>query len=125
YSIIKADNTHFYVNTDRQFVKLEGRTPKLIGSPYDRTLQSLDEVTDCVGYHIIIRGHYLCVWTFPTEERTFVYDYKQDSWHEWSGWDGSEETRFNMDSHIFVPAWKKHLVGDFKNGNIYELTFDA
>lgn len=125
HSIIKANNTHYYLNTERQFVRLDGRTPTVISTPYDRRIQDLTTVTDCIGNHIAIRGHYLCVWTFPTEELTVVYDYKADSWSEWSTWDGSSDKRFRMNSHVFIPEWKKHIAGDFRSGALYELTFQA
>ncbi len=125
FSIVQADNTHFYLNKEKRFMQVAGRTPSIISTPYDRVLQGLTTVDDCFGYRADVRGHYLIIWTFPTEERSFCFDYKTKDWGEWSGFDDGQETRFRGSSYAIVDSWNKHLIGDYRNGNIYELTFDA
>jgi hypothetical protein len=125
YSILKADNTLAYLNDQRQIVQLQGRTPVLISGPYDRAIRTMGTVEDCFGARIDIGSHYLLAWTFPTEERTFVYDYKAKLWSEWDSYTGSEAVRFALNAHVFVKGWNRHFVGDPDTGRVWELTFDS
>lgn len=125
YSIVQANNTHYFLNRDRQFVRLEGRTPVLISSQYDKQIKQFDTVSDCFGYAVEFNEHYLIVWTFPTEGRTLVYDYKHDVWQEFTSFNvRGEETRYWMNAYTFVPSWNVHLIGDYRDGDIYPLSTD-
>lgn len=59
-------------------------------------------------------GHTHYVLTFS--DRTLVYDATERLWHyrKSQGID-----RWRVNSHTYV--WKKHVVGDYANGNLYEL----
>ncbi len=123
YSVIEADNTLFWFDSvERRFVTLQGRTPVDIGTPYDRVVKGFSTVSDCWASKIDIQGLYLVAWTFPTEERTLVFDYKAKEWSEWDGFLNAQSNRMRMHSHCFAPAWNKHFVGDPINGTIWELS---
>lgn len=123
YSIVQADNTLWWLDSDRRFIRMEGRTPTMISGPIDREIRDLTTVSDCWGCKIDIGGFYLIAWTFPTEQRTFVYDYRSGQWNEWKTFAGGSDTRFKMGSYVYVSDWDQHLVGDATNGNIFELSF--
>lgn len=123
YSVVKADNTLFYFDSvRRRFIQIQSRTPVDIGTPYDRTVKGFTTVTDCWGTKIDIEGLYLIVWTFPTEERTFVYDYKKKEWCEWNGFRSAMSNRLRIHSHCYAPAWNKHFVGDPLTGTVWQLS---
>lgn len=124
YSVIDADNTLWWLDSDRRFVKMVNRTPTLISTPLDREIRGFSTVSDCWAARIDIGGFYLIVWTFPTEERTFVYDYKSNYWGEWDGYFEGNVTRMKIHSHVFAKSWNKHLIGDPTTGVVRELTFD-
>ena len=123
YSVVEADNTLFWFDSvERRFVQLNGRTPVDIGTPYDRVVKGFTTVTDCWAAKIDIDGFYLIVWTFPTEERSFAYDYKTKDWSEWEGYLNGASNRMRMHSYCYVKDWNKHFVGDPINGTIWELS---
>lgn len=123
YSVVEADNTLFWFDSvDRRFVTLQGRTPVDIGTPYDRTVKGFTTVSDCWGAKIDIQGLYLIAWTFPTERRTLVFDYKSKEWCEWDGYRHAQTSLVRMHSYCYVPDWNKHFVGDPINGTIWELS---
>jgi hypothetical protein len=73
-------------------------------------------VSDAVAYTLIWKGHPLYVVSFPTPNKTWVYDQSTNMWCEWS----SGGNRFRGQHHAFV--FGKHLVGDYATGAIYELS---
>jgi hypothetical protein len=121
YSVIQADNTLWWLSHDRRIMKMNGRTPQLVSSPIDRTLKSLGTVSDCWASRIDIGGFYLLAWTFPTEERTFVYDYQKDYWSEWIGYRNQVEDRLKMHSYCYADSWNRHFVGDPTTGAVLEM----
>ena len=125
YSLVQADNTLWWLDHDRRFVKMSGQTPQIISTPYDRVLKRFGSVSDCFGNVINIDGFYLIVWHFPIEERTLVYDYKQNYWTEWDGYANGESSEIDLNSYCYSQLWNKHFVGSATDGTIYELSFDA
>jgi hypothetical protein len=126
HSLIQFDNTLAWLDNRRRIVQMQNRTPVQIDSPYDRTIQGFSTVDDCWAANVeSLNGYYFAVWTFPTEHRSFAYDYKNQQWFEWDGFADGESARLPIHSHVFVESWNKHLVGDPAAGRIYQLTFDA
>lgn len=122
-SVVKADNTLWWFDNRRRIVKLEGRTPTFISTPYDKVFRQLNVVGDCFGSVIDIDGFYLIVWTFPSEERVFVFDYKKNYWSEWDGFVNGQTS--SMEFNSYVGYQNRHYVGSRTEGKVYELKFDA
>ena len=90
-------------------------------------------VSDAVGVCKQHGGHAWYELHFPTADATWVYDETSSAqlghpqWHERASWD-TIHAEWHADigrSHAYIKAWGKHLVGDFRNGNIYEESFDC
>lgn len=128
YSVVNFNNTLGWLaqtaQGDRQFVMLQGRTPVVISTAFDRELQALETVDDCWGVKIDIEGFHLVTWTFPTEKRTFTFQYNKGEWSEWDGFQDGSTNRFRMHSYCYAPAWNKHFIGDPINGTIWQLSRD-
>jgi hypothetical protein len=73
-------------------------------------------VTDAIGFSFTWKGHPLYVLSFPTADKTWVFDVSTNLWHEWASGSG----RFRGRNHCYV--FGKHLVGDHTSGKIYELS---
>lgn len=126
HSLIQFDNTLSWLDNRRRIVQMQGRTPVQINSPYDRIIQGFTTVSDCWAANIEgIGGKYFAVWTFPTEEKSFAFDYKNKEWAEWDGFEDGGSARLPIHSHVFVGAWNKHLVGHPNTGKVFQLTFDS
>jgi hypothetical protein len=83
--------------------------------------QNYSTISDAVGYSCQMAGHTFVVWYFPTANKTWVYDVSTGLWAEWGFWNGNAYDAHRSCSHMF--AYGKHLVGDPKSGNIYQMSF--
>lgn len=112
-SIAMADNTFFFLDTERRVIRLEGRSPRVISNAIDREIQALSEVSDARGFALVGNAMTHYVLTFPTAGRTFVYDYKNDDWSEFSYWnvDRGDREAFLAQCAVYHPGWDKTILG--------------
>ena len=83
-------------------------------------LEQYTTVNDSIVQCITWEGQNFAFFTFPTEDRTWVYSESTTQWFEMSrsGADG----RCPINSHAY--AYGKNLVGDYRDGNIFELNIE-
>jgi hypothetical protein len=100
-------------------------TPVNITTPaLAKALQSYPDRSDAIGYCYQQDNHSFYVLTFPGSDRTWCYDLTNGLWHERASHDSSGvQRRDRGNCHMYFG--NKHLVGDFENGNIYELDLDC
>ena len=78
---------------------------------------------DAVAYTTQVEGHFFYNITFPTGNKTFVYDATEGEWHE-------KQFRNSVgyssrDKVLFSTSWAdKVLVTNYDSGNVYELSED-
>lgn len=100
-----------------QVVKSEGSKVKSVTpSSIQSIFETYATTDDAVGFSYQERGHVFYQITFPVERKTWVYDLGADAWHEKKDF---VSLRHRAQTYIFFN--KMHIVGDFENGNIYEL----
>lgn len=90
----------------------------------ENEFQGYSRVDDAFGYIQQMSGHYWYVLTFPTANKTWVFDSSTQHWHEreYLNEDGSS-ARERANCFAF---WKgMHIVGDWENGNLYEMRLDT
>lgn len=75
-------------------------------------------ISDAFAYVYQHEGHEFYVITFPSADKTWVYDALTQMWHTRAHDDHGKRERYNC--HVFV--FGKHLFGDFENGKIYALS---
>lgn len=81
-------------------------------------------INDAIGYVYQQGTHVFYVLTFPTADRTWVYDNATGAWHEWLFVDeNGVEHRHRSNCTAF--AYSKNIVGDFQNGKLYELDINS
>jgi hypothetical protein len=79
-----------------------------------------NRVDDAVGFCYQQSGHPFYVLTFPSANKTWVYDISTDEWHEWVCIDQfGHEHRHR--SNCTAYAYGFNVVGDFANGKLYAL----
>lgn len=81
-------------------------------------------VDDAVGFTYMDRGHPFYVLTFPTADKTWVYDIATRQWHERVTIDS------NGDEHRWIAncacqAYGAVVLGDHSNGKLYRLSPDV
>jgi hypothetical protein len=78
-------------------------------------------IDDAVGFTYQMQGHEFYVLTFPTQDKTWVYDLSTKLWHKWLSVDNYGQwhrSRVNCMA-MFQGQW---VAGDFVNGKIYTIS---
>jgi|WetSurMetagenome_2_1015567.scaffolds.fasta_scaffold91228_2 hypothetical protein len=126
-SIIKQDNAMFWLGSNpsggRSLWRAQGFQPLIISTPQiDEMLEGFASVSDCIGFPYRIRNHSFCVWTFPTANKTIVYDTMTRAFSEWASWDKdlAQWNRFQGQNHCL--AFGMQLVGSHDSGIVYEMS---
>jgi len=123
HTVSEADNTLVFLSSsDRgagQILQTQGHgTPRKIS--HDGLDDKLHNYTlgDSFSFVFQWKGHTFCVFTFPTSNKTWVYDLSTGLWFQWST-DG-DDSRHISNSYIYFN--NKHYVGSRVDGTIYELS---
>ena len=80
-------------------------------------------ITDAIAFVYVMDGHQFWVISFPTANATWVYDATEGAWHERGWWNGTGWDRVRYATHGY--AWGSHIVGDWQNGQLYQLSLDV
>jgi hypothetical protein len=81
-------------------------------------IQQYGTLTDAVGFTYQQDGHSFYVLTFPSVQKTWVYDTATGAWHERAGWSSATGwTRYRATAQAFYGT--ENLMGDYETGNIY------
>lgn len=126
FSPARFDNSVIWLSRndrgDAQVVRLgDGYMPNIVSTPeVDYQFSTYSSVEDAFGYVYQDEGHEFYVLTFPSANKTWVYDAATKEWHQRAHNISSVfPSRERYNCHVF--AFGKHLMGDYLNGNIYEL----
>ena len=95
--------------------------PGIISTPaINQEIQNMETISDAIAFTYTDRGGMFYQITFPTEEKTFVYDFITQTWHEKAYWTQDDAfTRHKVNSHVRYKNWE--LVGGYNDGTIYIL----
>ena len=124
-SVAKLDNTVFFLGRTSHgqglVHKLNQYTPQIISNRgIEYLINSFERIDDAFAYTYQKNGHSFYVLTFPTANKTLVYDASiQDNDAAWSVRETYGLGRDRASCYAF--AFGKHLVGDFVSGVLYEL----
>lgn len=123
-SVVQANNTLFWLDNDRRFIRLEGRTPRIISTPFDKLISSFNTVNDAIAHDVRVEGKNFYVINFPSENETLCYDYFLDSWSRLGEWNTSKSSydRWLAISYEKSSDWGIDIAGSYKDGKIYKLT---
>jgi hypothetical protein len=128
YSACVADDSVFWLGNNPQgalaVYRMQGQTPQRISTvALENEIKGYARVDDAVGVGIDIRRHPIYLLTFPSADKTWCYDAHSGSWFEWLEWSGSEFHRFRL--NCVAAVYGKLLVGDYRDGRLYSMDFDA
>jgi len=121
YSIGENKDVMVFLGSDRQFYKLSQSVAEPISTPAVREVEGFDTIYDAIGWCFVLETQQFYWVTFPTESRTFLYSITLNYWVELSF--GMNGERHLADAYAF--CYGKHLIADYRNGNIYELDKDT
>jgi hypothetical protein len=137
HTISKAGNNNILwlsKNHENQLVVVmcAGYNPQVISTePMNNDFKTYSVVDDAFAFTYQEKGHLMYVLTFPTADKTWVYDLKEKAWHE-------RKSRY-VDTVPKVPEYREgrwrancyaeffgmNLVGDFESGKIYKMVEDS
>ena len=124
YSTVNVNDTLYFFDYKRRLTAMNGYTAQIISTSFDKTIQGFSSFNDVLSDYITIDGRNFILFTFPTENRTFLYDLDGPGtpyWAEWSYWDELNETRkrFILNCYAYSPLWNIHVIGSCFDDNIF------
>lgn len=128
WSVAEGDNDQlFWLGRNRHgggvVYMTENFSPKRISThAIEQAIQGYSDITDAEGYFYQRNGHGFYVLSFPTGNATWVYDMTTGLWHERLYQTDGVFSRHRGRFHAY--AYGKHVVGDYENGKIYEMSPD-
>jgi len=126
WSIVSLDQALFFLGSDAVRGRLtayraQGFQPVRVSTHgVEAIWNTYTTVWDAYGYAYTEEGHLYWVLNFQTANATWVYDVTSNMWHERAWWNGTSFDRHRGRCHAFV--FDKHLVGDWQNGKIYQMS---
>ena len=124
YSQVLVGDSFFFFDENRKFTRLDGYTPTIINTSFDKVFNNLSTVNDCLLDFINFEGRRWVICSFPTEGRSFLYDIDSNYWSEWTYWDMSTSTRkqFALNCHCYAKGFNKQIIGSRFVSKLYELS---
>lgn len=128
YSAAISDDSVFWLGNNPEgalaVYRMQGQTPMRISTvALENEIASYSRVDDAFAVGVDIRRHPVYILTFPTANKTWCYDAHSATWFEWLEWADADFQRFRL--NCFASAFGKLLVGDYRDGRMYSMTFDA
>ena len=104
-------------------VMTNGYLPRRISNhAVELAIRQMSDMSQATAWTYQQDGHYFYCLNLDDDQKTFVYDIAAASWHERSSLELGQDNRHRGACYAF--AYDKHIVGDYENGNIYEMSYD-
>jgi hypothetical protein len=121
FAITHNDDFMYLLDDDSQVQAVKGSSAEVVSTPpLTAEIAQYSVKSDCIIWPMTIEGQKLTVYTYPSANKTYIYP-QGGEWFEWSS--GNEGGRSIANSYAYI--FGKHLVADYRNGNIYELDVDT
>lgn len=118
-SVAKGDNIVYWLAGTRQVMGGKGYQPQILSTrKMEREIESYSRVDDAIAWVQVFEGHTFYWITFPTARATWVYDAATQQWHKRTSYPDYDRHRAN--SYVYFAG--KHIIGDYANGNLYEMS---
>lgn len=85
-------------------------------------ISSYPLVSDAFGFVYEEEEHLFYVLTFPTADKTWVYDATTEMWHERASYKSSTGAFHRVRANCFMNLQNLRLVGDFESGYLHQMT---
>lgn len=124
-SACRMDNTVFWIGNDERgdamVWNMQGYQPKRMSThALEEEMRRYPTIADAQSYSYQQSGHSFYVLTFPTAGKTWAFDAATQQWAERAyRLPNNQLTRVRDNCYVF--SLRRALVGDWENGNIYEL----
>ena len=116
-SVSNNDTVVYFFGDDDQVYVLQGYNAGVISTePMAREFAGYTTTEDAIGWCFTFGGYNFYLLTFPTEDKSWIYQEGGEFFELSSGTSGG---RWIANSYAY--CFRKHLIADHRNGNIYEL----
>jgi hypothetical protein len=128
FSVAKLDNSIFWLGQDARGRGIVYRNNGYTGvrasnHSIEWQIQQYGDISNAIAYTYQQDGHSFYVLTFPTVQKTWVYDVSTQSWHERAGWSNGEFIRYRPNCQV---AYNNEVIlGDYESGNLYAYDLDV
>ena len=124
-SLVRMDNTLYWLGQNEEggnmVLRATGLSAQIVSdSDINWQLSQLSKTDDAVAFAYQQGGHTFYELSFPTAQKTFVYDVGEQMWHTRSS---KNDGRHRAEGHVYFN--NKNLVGSYSDGDIYELDPDT
>lgn len=124
YSVAKLAESIAWLSQDTRgqaiVINLAGYQPKRISTHAVENDIGSGVINDAIAYTYQQGGHEFYVLTFPTQDKTWVYDLSTQEWHKRASRDSMNVLHRHW-SNCHAVFQGLSLVGDYANGKIYAL----
>ena len=124
FSVAKLGNSFAYLARNNrgqsEIVMMNGYFPQRISTHAVENTLVNQYVSDAIAYTYQLEGHECYVITFPSLDLTWVFDISTGLWHKWL-WVDTTNTFHRHRSNCSAVFQGLVLVGDYQNGQIYQL----
>ena len=129
YSVAQADASLFWLGHDPQgsiivLQTVADNVKRVSTYALEAEWYNYPTVDDAIGYTYQINGHTFYVITFPSGDRTWVYDMATELWHSWGVFD-SNGVQHRHPGCCAAYAYGAHVVLDYRNGALYQIDADS
>jgi len=128
FSVAKLDNGLFWLGADARgqgiVYRSQGYSGQRISThAIEYAIAQYGNISDAIAYTYQQEGHSFYVLTFPSADKTWVYDVSTQAWHERAGFDNGNFTRHRSNCQMAYNS--EIVVGDYANGNLYAFDLDV
>lgn len=126
-SAVKINGALLWLSEKGQVVRNNGYQAEPVSTPHiEYQIASYSIVSDAIGYTYSMEGHSFYVLAFPTAGKTWVLDVTTNCWLEWESYSsGAGKPWSRHRSNCCTLFGRRNVVGDYENGNLYELDMDT
>jgi hypothetical protein len=124
-SVVVLDNAVYWLSRTRR-----GEGIVVRGAGYQATrvstyaieseISSYDDISDAIGMSYMLNGHMFYLLTFPSADKTWMFDITTGLWSELCWLDGDGVEHRHRANCLYL-CGDEVLVGDWENGNVYAL----
>jgi len=116
-----ADAMYFIGSNGDAYKGIFGSVAPISKPAQAHAFQGYKNISDCIASYVSFEGSKFIIFSFPTDQKTWVYSESINDWFELeSGFTGD-----NYKSHTFVRAFNKNLAIDKDTGQIYTLDLNT
>ncbi len=122
YSVSENKQYLYFLGSDLQPYRLSGLQVQPLGNPaIGKSIANYPTASDAFGFCFSIDNQEFYYLVFPSGNESWLYHEQSNFWTSLVY--GSDNGRHLMNSYCY--CYGKHLVADYRNGNIYELDTDT